>query len=415
MKTSKKYGLTLVEIVIVVALIALVSMIAIPNFMRNHQTANSQSFAQTIKQIAQKLELIFWGQNPNEYPPVSAFTNGLQTWAAPTNLGNIEDLERLLQKACEEILKQNFSAASLNDQTVFAQELFNCLDGHVIDYIVTEDLQNYWFNFADPYTTGYYSIGNGFSEPKYNDPVVPAPPPPPPPACGNGIADAGEFCGEPQFPGCHAGTTCINCQCEAIAGCGGFSGGSCNPNFPSTCPPGYSCHAQCRQCVFNNWNPTGGGSCFVGDTQILMTDGSTKAISDIQVGDQVASYNEETKTVVVSKVDKLLIHDPEIYWIINDRIKVTPNHSFYIDGKWKHIGQAELGDNMLKHDGNQEAIVKMELITIKEPIYNLEIQDTHTYYAEGVLVHNAIKGYTPGWTHGNMDGIEAPDGDGDGG
>jgi len=399
MRNSKKRGLTLVEILIVIAIIAAVSVVAIPNFMRNHQNANSKSFAQTLKQIAQKMEMIFWGQNPNEYPPITAFPNNLHTWAAPTNLGNISDLERLLQTACEEIRKQKFSAAITGNSELLRQELYNCFTEGTIDYIVPENLQNYWINFMDPYTTGFYSIGDGFGDPKYsNPPVVP----PPPPACGDGNADPGEICGEPGLSNCASGHSCTNCACVVTPSLcppdPGYEGVMCSPAL-NNCPPGTFCNSVCN---CQSWGGGGGGGCFIGDTNILMTDGSTKAIMDVKVGDMVASYDEDTKTVVASEVTKLLIHDPEIYWIINGRIKVTPNHSFYIDGKWKHIGQAEVGDAMLKVDGTPEPITKIELITTKEPIYNLEVKDTHTYYAEGVLVHNAIKGYTPDWNQGNQ-------------
>ncbi len=51
MKTNRKHGFTLVEIMIVVAIIGLLAAIAIPNFVRARTTAQAKTCVANLKQL----------------------------------------------------------------------------------------------------------------------------------------------------------------------------------------------------------------------------------------------------------------------------------------------------------------------------------------------------------------------------
>jgi len=118
-------------------------------------------------------------------------------------------------------------------------------------------------------------------------------------------------------------------------------------------------------------------ACFLGDTKIAMADGSLKNIQDIKVGELLQSYDTadgEWKSGVVSEV---FHHMPEemtdYYLIINDDLKVTPNHPLYVDGKWVTAGDLEIGDPF------GEGVRSIEKVFERVPTYNFEVEPCHTY------------------------------------
>ena len=136
----------------------------------------------------------------------------------------------------------------------------------------------------------------------------------------------------------------------------------------------------------------GGPTCFLADTPINMADGSVKNIQNVNVGDEVISFDESTKKLASAKVSEVFHHVgddmSESYLIINDNIRITSNHPLYINGKWEQAGNAEIGDNLLGINGMPVAIQSIETVNEKVQTYNLEVDIYHNYFAEGILAHN---------------------------
>ncbi|MFH1101066.1 MAG: DUF2341 domain-containing protein [Methanobacteriota archaeon] len=132
-------------------------------------------------------------------------------------------------------------------------------------------------------------------------------------------------------------------------------------------------------------------TCFLAGTQVMMGDGTSKNIEDIQVGDIVASFSPLTKTLVPAKIIKVFHHTAEemgsYYLVINHWLKVTPDHSIYINNSWRTFGTLHVGDNLYSC-----RIFSIEKIYRKEPTYNLEVEGTHTYLIrfthDPLVVHN---------------------------
>lgn len=167
------------------------------------------------------------------------------------------------------------------------------------------------------------------------------------------------------------------------------------------------------------------GSCFLAGAMILMADGSRKPIEELEVGDEVQSYDyvkEEFIKSEISNLDNLfnvgthssacakIGNTPGVYQINNFDFYFTPEHPFYTRDGWKALVPydeqppfneheqkvLEVGDEILLVDG----WVKIESITHHEkeektPVYNIHVAGTHTYLVDGVVVHNK-KCFIPG-------------------
>ena len=137
--------------------------------------------------------------------------------------------------------------------------------------------------------------------------------------------------------------------------------------------------------------------CFLSGTQILMADGSQKNIEDIQIGDMVTSYDEKTNTLQNDRVTEIYHDMPDqmisdYYLIVNNHLKVTPNHHLYVSNKWKVAGDFEIGDQLFKGK-----VTSLEKIYEKVPAYNFETEKYHTYlviFGENIVIaHNDVRNY----------------------
>lgn len=185
--------------------------------------------------------------------------------------------------------------------------------------------------------------------------------------------------------------------------------------------------------------------CFGKDTYISMGSGPKKKISEIQVGDEVIAYNEKEGIFEIKKVTKVY----ESFSNEMMRIKVgggltfcTPNHPFLVRDKgWVAAENLKEGDTILHlspsemmrlrnpmfqenvrlkmkayhslyedirksvaefiYNGKVIRSIKkvtkndshtwIQLTGLKEnacKVYNLEVEDLHTYVANGMVVHN---------------------------
>jgi len=137
------------------------------------------------------------------------------------------------------------------------------------------------------------------------------------------------------------------------------------------------------------------GACFLAGTKVVLADESHKNIEDIKIGDTVKAFDEETGRIVDSKVTKVFHHDPKemgkYYLVINDQLKVTPNHRFYSNEKWVCADNLKIGDALFYPSSNYK-IYSIKRIFEREPTYNFEVEGNHNYFVAldrtDVLVHN---------------------------
>jgi len=130
--------------------------------------------------------------------------------------------------------------------------------------------------------------------------------------------------------------------------------------------------------------PTGG--CFVAGT-LVETDGGPRAIESIVVGDKVlsASGNGETEYAPVEATYRVLRYE---YYVINGHIRVTAEHPFKVSGGWATTEELQVGCELVGHDGQTTLVSSIVKEDTGVRAYNIEVGGTHTFFADGVLVHN---------------------------
>ncbi len=153
-------------------------------------------------------------------------------------------------------------------------------------------------------------------------------------------------------------------------------------------------------------------SCFLAGTQIEMSDGSLKNIEEIIIGDNVKSYDESSGLWKTGTVSEVFHHSPDemtdYYLLINNDLRVTPNHPIYVDGEWISAGELEIGD---VYDGN--TITSIKQVHNQVPTYNFEVLPYHTYnvvWGESKIasiVHNANSNEGEPTNQSNNDSAEA--------
>ncbi len=129
--------------------------------------------------------------------------------------------------------------------------------------------------------------------------------------------------------------------------------------------------------------------CFLSGTDILMADGSSKNIEDVIVGDQVltlADPRESRKTV--GTVTELYRHTVGKYLIINNKLKVTPEHLIYTNFSFRPASSLKIGDWLLTADNELIYINSIETKDEIVPVYNFRVDPQHTFFANGFFVHN---------------------------
>jgi len=144
-----------------------------------------------------------------------------------------------------------------------------------------------------------------------------------------------------------------------------------------------------------------GTKCFIKGTLVLTSIGLVK-IEDINIGDEVWSYNEETKEKELKKV-KQVFRNKTNEWlhltIINEetqkeeKITCTKNHRIYIKYKgWIEAINILENDIVLMYNNTQGKVINKDLQIQDhyETTYNFEVEDNHNYYVneECILVHN---------------------------
>jgi ubiquitin len=160
------------------------------------------------------------------------------------------------------------------------------------------------------------------------------------------------------------------------------------------------------------------GGCFPKGTPVLLANGSLSPIELVTPGTDVLSFNEKLhQTEVQSVLAQRTFHVTTLVYLqvrparsstsdsstvsgnINSKTVIsTPSHLFWVHGKgWvptvSQDARAEtlcVGDHVLDDQLNKLVIESVTVVEAPEEVevYTLHVQNTHSFFANGILVHN---------------------------
>ncbi|MGW9436133.1 polymorphic toxin-type HINT domain-containing protein [Streptomyces sp. NPDC055607] len=150
--------------------------------------------------------------------------------------------------------------------------------------------------------------------------------------------------------------------------------------------------------------PARGGcaNSFVQGTEVLLPDGTSKPIEEVESGDTVIATDPETgetapkfvTATIFTQTDKKFV---DLDVVTEDGPKVitaTSHHPFWSESEqaWLDAGDLKPGMKLRVDDGTTVTVRAAHAYTAKRATYNLTVADLHTYYvlagATPVLVHN---------------------------
>jgi hypothetical protein len=140
---------------------------------------------------------------------------------------------------------------------------------------------------------------------------------------------------------------------------------------------------------------------FTGDTKVLMADGSTKRIDEIEVDDLVLATDPESGETRAREVDATIVGEGIKYLVevatADGKIIATDLHPFWLpdDKRWANAKDLSVGSVLQTYAGAWTQITGIKKRFALKRVHNLTVDDIHTYYVVAgdtpVLVHNCSK------------------------
>ena len=146
---------------------------------------------------------------------------------------------------------------------------------------------------------------------------------------------------------------------------------------------------------------TQAAACFAPETRVLLADGSSKPIADVQTNDLLRSGVNSSEVATVNAVYTLAAGRmceirlaPETAGA-PDKLLATEEHQLWVDGRgWIAARNLSAGDWLLDPQGKRIRVLANQAVQRMGKVYSLSLSGDTAFYANGVLVHDFC-GATP--------------------
>ncbi|MCX5395344.1 polymorphic toxin-type HINT domain-containing protein [Streptomyces sp. NBC_00094] len=144
---------------------------------------------------------------------------------------------------------------------------------------------------------------------------------------------------------------------------------------------------------------------FTPDTQVLMADGTSKAIEYVEIGDLIVVTDPHTGQTTTRKVVATIVTEDDKHFVdltlsiggsfTGEVLTSTTTHPFWSPSqdRWIEAGALTPGATLRTADGGTARVEKAQAYDKRQRTYDLTVNEVHTYYViagiASVLVHNS--------------------------
>ena len=146
--------------------------------------------------------------------------------------------------------------------------------------------------------------------------------------------------------------------------------------------------------------------CFPEGTKVATPMGP-RPIEMIGDGDLVLAF-DKSGAIRTTRVNSVIVHEKgyvatlpadyqrsvgivELTFWSGKTLRATRNHPVLMleDSVWRKVGFLKVGDLLVNENGDGEMIQTISETLPEETVYNLDLEEYHTYFADGIRVHNS--------------------------
>lgn len=135
-----------------------------------------------------------------------------------------------------------------------------------------------------------------------------------------------------------------------------------------------------------------GGQCLLPDTAVSMADGQYLSLEEVEVGDEVLSFDFAKKEFIASKIKNKWLRDKDKIFIIkveDEIIECSADHILFMyDGGEKPAESLAVGEKLISQKGNAIKIKEIRVIDKAAGMIDIEVENGN-FVANGVVVHNS--------------------------
>lgn len=136
------------------------------------------------------------------------------------------------------------------------------------------------------------------------------------------------------------------------------------------------------------------GTC-IAEGSLVETEQGPLPVEKLTLGTKIWGFDLEHNAKVLTPLRQIRTHVAPRMLQFPSGLRVTADHPIWTDDSWKQAGDLRPDDVIRRFDGSLKPAGKPHLATQSTRVYDLTVDTPHNFFADGVLVHNKSRWYSP--------------------